>query len=126
MPVAHGEGCYFADDATLDALERDGQVLFRYVDADGAPAGPGDPANPNGSLRAIAGVMNAAGNVAGLMPHPERAAEAILGSDDGLGIIRSLVESAGARPTARPAASRSARDDRGRASRRAAPPPARA
>ena len=94
MPVAHGEGCYVADDATLDELERDGQVLFRYVDAAGAVAGPTDPANPNGSLRAIAGVRNAAGNVAGLMPHPERAAEAILGSDDGMGIVRSLVDSA--------------------------------
>lgn len=96
MPVAHGEGCYFADEGTLDQLERDGQVLFRYVDDDGAIAGPTDPANPNGSLRAIAGVLNAAGNVAGLMPHPERAAEAILGSDDGMGIIRSLVDSAAA------------------------------
>lgn len=95
MPVAHGEGCYYADDAMLDALERDRQVLFRYVDGAGAPAGPDDPHNPNGSLRAIAGVLNRAGNVAGLMPHPERAAEAILGSDDGRGIIRSLVESAG-------------------------------
>ena len=94
MPVAHGEGRYYADEATLDALERDGQVIFRYVDGAGTPAVPGDPANPNGSLRAIAGVMNAAGNVAGLMPHPERAAEGILGSDDGLGIVRSLVESA--------------------------------
>jgi phosphoribosylformylglycinamidine synthase len=94
MPVAHGEGCYFADDDTLDALERDGQVLFRYVNADGEPAAPADPANPNGSLRAIAGVLNKVGNVAGLMPHPERAAEAILGSDDGLGIVRSLVDSA--------------------------------
>jgi len=94
MPVAHGEGCYYADDATLDALERDGQVLFRYVDNTGAPAGPSDPQNPNGSLRAIAGVLNRAGTVAGLMPHPERAAEAVLGSDDGMGIIRSLVESA--------------------------------
>jgi len=94
MPVAHGEGRYYADDATLDGLERDGRILFRYVDGAGAPATPSDPANPNGSLRAIAGVLNAAGNVAGLMPHPERAAEAILGSDDGMGIIRSLVESA--------------------------------
>jgi phosphoribosylformylglycinamidine synthase I len=94
MPVAHGEGRYYADDATLDALERDGQVIFRYVDLTGAPAGPEEAANPNGSLRAIAGVMNAAGNVAGLMPHPERASEAILGSDDGMGIVRSLVESA--------------------------------
>jgi phosphoribosylformylglycinamidine synthase subunit PurQ / glutaminase len=94
MPVAHGEGRYYADDETLNAIERDGRVLFRYVDATGGAAGPGSPANPNGSLRAIAGVLNAAGNVAGLMPHPERAAEAILGSDDGMGIVRSLVESA--------------------------------
>jgi phosphoribosylformylglycinamidine synthase I len=94
MPVAHGEGCYYADDATLDALERDGQVIFRYVDGSGEDAQPGDPANPNGSLRAICGVLNAKGNVAGLMPHPERAAEAVLGSADGMGIIRSLVESA--------------------------------
>ena len=100
MPVAHGEGCFYADAATLDELERDGQVLFRYAHEDGATADEtGDPANPNGSLRAIAGVMNAAGNVAGLMPHPETAVEAILGSDDGLGIIRSFVESAAARAT---------------------------
>jgi len=94
MPIAHGEGCYFADAATLDDLERSGQVLFRYVRADASPAGDDDAANPNGSLRAIAGVMNAAGNVAGLMPHPERASEAILGSEDGLGILRSFVEAA--------------------------------
>ncbi len=95
MPIAHGEGCFFADDATLDELERDGRVLFRYVDADGTVAGTeADPANPNGSLRAIAGVLNARGNVAGLMPHPERAADALLGSDDGLPILRSLVEAA--------------------------------
>ena len=95
MPIAHGEGCYFADPATLDALERDGRVLFRYVGPDGATAAEDDrAANPNGSLRAIAGVLNDAGNVAGLMPHPERAAEAILGSDDGAAIVRSLVESA--------------------------------
>ncbi len=101
MPVAHGEGCYYADEATLDQLERDGQVLFRYARPDGAVAlGPNDPANPNGSLRAIAGVSNAAGNVAGLMPHPERAAEAILGSDDGMWLIRSLVESTAERAAA--------------------------
>jgi phosphoribosylformylglycinamidine synthase I len=100
MPVAHGEGCFYADAATLDELERDGQVLFRYAHEDGAAADEtGDPANPNGSLRAIAGVMNTAGNVAGLMPHPETAVEAILGSDDGLGIIRSFVDSAAARAT---------------------------
>jgi phosphoribosylformylglycinamidine synthase subunit PurQ / glutaminase len=98
MPVAHGEGCYFADPDELDALEREGQVLFRYAHADGTPADEtGDPANPNGSLRGIAGVMNAAGNVAGLMPHPETAVEAVLGSADGLGIIRSFVESAAER-----------------------------
>jgi phosphoribosylformylglycinamidine synthase I len=95
MPIAHGEGCYFAEDATLDALEAEGRVLFRYVDPAGDRASEDDRvANPNGSLRAIAGVMNAAGNVAGLMPHPERASEAILGSEDGAGIVRSLVESA--------------------------------
>ncbi len=101
MPIAHGEGCYYADAATLDALERDGQVLFRYVTAAGGRAGddPGalDPANPNGSLRAIAGVMNATGTVAGLMPHPERASEAVLGSADGLGILRSFADAAAAR-----------------------------
>jgi phosphoribosylformylglycinamidine synthase subunit PurQ / glutaminase len=101
MPVAHGEGCFYADAATLDELERDGQVLFRYAREDGTTAGEaGDAANPNGSLRAIAGVMNAAGNVAGLMPHPETAVEALLGSDDGLGIIRSFVDSAAERATA--------------------------
>jgi phosphoribosylformylglycinamidine synthase len=97
MPVAHGEGCYYADDVTLDALERDGGVLFRYAREDGTPAEPDDPANPNGSLRAIAGVTNAAGNVAGLMPHPETAVEGLLGSDDGLAIIRSFVDSAARR-----------------------------
>jgi phosphoribosylformylglycinamidine synthase subunit PurQ / glutaminase len=101
MPVAHGEGCYFAEPATLDGLEASGGVLFRYVRDDGTAAGgEEDRANPNGSLRAIAGVTNADGNVAGLMPHPETAVEAVLGSDDGLGIIRSLVESAAERAAA--------------------------
>ena len=95
LPVAHGEGCWFADPATADAVEHDGQVLFRYARADGTVAGgEEDRANPNGSLRAVAGVTNARGNVGGLMPHPETAVEGILGSADGLGIIRSLVESA--------------------------------
>jgi phosphoribosylformylglycinamidine synthase I len=95
MPIAHGEGCYFGDPAALDELEAARGVLFRYVDADGRRAAEDDrDSNPNGSLRAIAGVVNVRGNVAGLMPHPERAAEAILGSDDGAGIIRSLVDSA--------------------------------
>ena len=95
VPVAHGEGCYYADEATLDELERDGQVLFRYVRDDGTPAiDPDEHANPNGSLRAIAGVSNKAGNVAGLMPHPERMSESILGTDGGMQVVRSLVESA--------------------------------
>ena len=102
MPVAHGEGAYFADEATLDELEADGQVLFRYVDprTGERAGGEEDRANPNGSLRAIAGVTNAAGNVAGLMPHPETAVEAVLGSDDGLAIIASFVASAAERERA--------------------------
>jgi phosphoribosylformylglycinamidine synthase len=101
MPVAHGEGAFHADEATLDALEANGQVLFRYVHEDGERAGgEEDRANPNGSLRAIAGVTNAAGNVAGLMPHPETAVEELLGSDDGLGIIASFVASAAERERA--------------------------
>ena len=101
MPVAHGEGAFYADSATLDELESAGGVLFRYVRPDGATAADEDDrANPNGSVRAIAGVINAAGNVAGLMPHPETAVEAVLGSDDGLGIIASFVASAAERATA--------------------------
>ena len=97
LPIAHGEGCFFADPATLDELEASGGVLFRYATPDRRIADEDDrEANPNGSLRAIAGVTNAAGNVGGLMPHPERAAEAVLDSDDGLAILRSLVESAAA------------------------------
>ncbi|MDP8904063.1 MAG: phosphoribosylformylglycinamidine synthase subunit PurQ [Chloroflexota bacterium] len=84
LPIAHGEGCYYAMPAELDALERRGGVLFRYVPPEG---------NPNGSLRDIAGVVDAGGRVAGLMPHPERAAEPLLGSDDGIYLLRSLVDS---------------------------------
>jgi phosphoribosylformylglycinamidine synthase len=95
IPVAHGEGCYYADEATLNEIEASGQVLWRYVHEDGTPAlDPDDPANPNGSLRAIAGVSNAAGNVAGLMPHPERMSEGVLGTDEGMQLIRSLADSA--------------------------------
>jgi len=84
LPVAHGEGNYFLPDADLDVLEARGGVLFRYT----APEG-----NPNGSARDIAGVVDAGGRVCGLMPHPERAAEAVLGSEDGMLVFRSLVES---------------------------------
>ncbi|MDP9244098.1 MAG: phosphoribosylformylglycinamidine synthase subunit PurQ [Chloroflexota bacterium] len=87
LPISHGEGRYFADEATLDELETSGRVVLRYSDASGAvtPA-----ANPNGSLRGIAGIVNRRGNVLGLMPHPERASDAELGGDDGLRLFRSL------------------------------------
>jgi phosphoribosylformylglycinamidine synthase len=84
MPIAHGEGCYWLPEAELDALDQAGQVLFRYAGPEG---------NPNGSERDIAGVIDVGGRVAGLMPHPERASERLLGSDDGMHLIRSLVES---------------------------------
>ena len=88
IPIAHGEGSYFAEPATLAELEAHQQVLFRYCD----PAGQStDAANPNGTLNHIAGLMNRRGNVCGLMPHPERAAEAILGSTDGAGLFQSLM-----------------------------------
>jgi phosphoribosylformylglycinamidine synthase len=87
VPIAHGEGNYFADDATLDALERNRQVVFRYCDADGRVT---RESNPNGSARNIAGICNAGRNVLGMMPHPERCAEELLGNTDGLGIFRSI------------------------------------
>jgi len=87
LPISHGEGRYVADEATLDALERDGRVVLRYTDADGRVS---PEANPNGSERGIAGIVNARGNVLGLMPHPERAAESEVGGTDGLRLFRSL------------------------------------
>jgi len=87
VPVAHGDGCYFADAETLSVLNLNRQVLWRYCNAAGEST---DEANPNGSVDHIAGVCNEARNVAGLMPHPERASEALLGSDDGLLIFQSL------------------------------------
>jgi phosphoribosylformylglycinamidine synthase I len=94
IPIAHLEGNYFCDAATLTELERNKQIVFRYVHADGRDAGPDDfDANPNGALHAIAGLCNRERNVVGLMPHPERAGEAGLGSSDGLVILRSMVES---------------------------------
>jgi phosphoribosylformylglycinamidine synthase len=79
MPVAHGEGCYIADERTLDQLEAEERTTLRYLD------------NPNGSLRDIAGILNETRNVMGLMPHPERAAEPLMGSSDGLVILQSVV-----------------------------------
>jgi phosphoribosylformylglycinamidine synthase I len=87
LPVKHGEGCYVADEVTLAALEERGQVVFRYTDRSGRLT---PEANPNGSLNNIAGVCNAARNVVGLMPHPEHAAERLLGCDDGLKLFRSV------------------------------------
>jgi phosphoribosylformylglycinamidine synthase I len=93
LPIAHGEGNYVADEKTLDALFANRQVLFTYCDAEGRATTAG---NPNGSARHIAGITNRAGNVLGLMPHPERASEAILGSADGLGIFTSILAGAAA------------------------------
>lgn len=81
LPIAHADGSYFADQATLDELEANHQVVFRYAEE-----------NPNGSLNNIAGICNRAGNVLGMMPHPERAVEAILGNTDGLRVFKSLLE----------------------------------
>jgi phosphoribosylformylglycinamidine synthase len=97
LPISHGEGRYVADDATLDALEADDRVVLRYVTDDGRAAPEG---NPNGSERGIAGIVNAAGNVLGLMPHPERAAEPEVGGSDGLRLFRSLERWLQARPAA--------------------------
>ncbi len=80
IPIAHGEGCYTADDHTLDQLEREDRVLFRYVD------------NPNGSMRNIAGILNERRNVMGMMPHPDRASHPLMGSTDGLIVWRSVVQ----------------------------------
>ena len=93
IPVAHGEGRYAADADTLKALEGEGQVVFRYSNSDGERDAT---SNPNGSANDIAGIVNAAGNVLGMMPHPERAVDALLGSDDGRGIFESLLARVGA------------------------------
>jgi phosphoribosylformylglycinamidine synthase subunit PurQ / glutaminase len=79
LSIAHGEGCYFADERTLDQLEAEDRIAFRYVD------------NPNGSLRDIAGILNSRRNVLGMMPHPERATEPLMGSSDGLVVFQSMV-----------------------------------
>ncbi len=89
LPVAHGEGCYYADPETLQALEDNRQVVWRYCDREGNVTAA---ANPNGSARNIAGVCNPAGNVLGMMPHPERAAEALLGNADGRRLFLSAID----------------------------------
>jgi phosphoribosylformylglycinamidine synthase I len=88
IPIAHGEGCYFADDATLEKLKANRQILWQYCDAGGNIT---DKANPNGSVLNIAGICNERRNVGGLMPHPDRASESILGSDDGKWIFESVI-----------------------------------
>jgi phosphoribosylformylglycinamidine synthase len=96
IPIAHGEGRFYADEATLDQLEQNGQVLFRYCDEDGALS---QTANPNGSMRNIAGICNEARNVFGMMPHPERACATALGNTDGRKVFRKLFASVlGAEP----------------------------
>ena len=91
IPIAHGEGNYFADTQTLQSLIDHDQIVFRYCDEKGKMT---QDSNPNGSLENIAGIINAQGNVLGMMPHPERASENILGSEDGKKIFQSIVKSA--------------------------------
>ncbi|MCH9009442.1 MAG: phosphoribosylformylglycinamidine synthase subunit PurQ, partial [Chloroflexi bacterium] len=90
LPISHAEGNYFADAETLQRLESEGRVLFRYCDADGEVTGE---ANPNGSLANIAGITNERGNVLGMMPHPERCCDPLLGGVDGKLIFQSIIES---------------------------------
>ncbi len=90
LPVAHGEGCYYAEPETLAELEANHQVLFRYCDRDGKITSMG---NPNGSLNNIAGICNRQGNVIGMMPHPERASDPLLGSTDGIYLFEGLLQS---------------------------------
>jgi phosphoribosylformylglycinamidine synthase I len=94
LPIAHGEGRYVAPPETLSALERDGRVVFRYCLPDGSIA---ERANPNGSIANIAGICSEGGNVIGLMPHPERAAENELPSQDGLSLLKALIAAGAAR-----------------------------
>lgn len=89
LPIAHNEGSYYADRETIARLESDGRVVFRYADAQGQLTAA---ANINQSLHSIAGIVNERGNVLGMMPHPERAAETLLGSADGLPLLRALLE----------------------------------
>ena len=92
MPIAHGEGNYYAEPDVLERLERNGQIVFRYVNAAGDAS---DESNPNGSIHNIAGITNEARNVVGLMPHPERACELALGSADGRALFESVIDGVG-------------------------------
>ena len=93
LPISHGEGAYHASPDVLRELEETGRILFRYCDAQGVVGGAvGDGANPNGSLHDIAGLLNEQGNVLGMMPHPERASDPLLGGEDGNLIWRSMIE----------------------------------
>lgn len=89
IPIAHGDGCFFIDGPGLEQLKRNDQLLWQYVDAEGEAT---EDANPNGSLENVAGICNRQGNVAGLMPHPERACESLLGGTDGELIFKSLID----------------------------------
>jgi phosphoribosylformylglycinamidine synthase subunit PurQ / glutaminase len=89
LPIAHGEGCYYAEPDTIAELEANQQVLFRYCDQEGKITSAG---NPNGSLNNIAGICNRRGNVVGMMPHPERASDPLLGNTDGMGLFQGLVQ----------------------------------
>jgi len=100
VPIAHGEGAYFADPATLERLQANRQILWNYCDAAGTLT---ERSNPNGSVLGIAGICNEQRNIAGLMPHPERACEPILGSDDGQWIFRSMLHTLAARAPAKAA-----------------------
>jgi phosphoribosylformylglycinamidine synthase I len=100
MPIAHGDGCYFADTETLATLRAKDQILWEYANAAGNPT---DDANPNGSVQNIAGICNAKRNVAGLMPHPERACEPILGGEDGRLIFDGILAYLRERATSRAA-----------------------
>ena len=110
IPIAHFDGNYYAPNKVIDDIRRNGQIVFRYCNADGKVT---DEANVNGSMDGIAGLMNAKGNVMGLMPHPERASEALLGSEDGRVIFASIIKSLERRRPARrrPAVRKKARHD---------------
>jgi phosphoribosylformylglycinamidine synthase len=96
IPIAHADGSYYTDPVTLAALQANAQIVFRYCDADGTVDAQ---ANPNGSLDSIAGIRNAEGNVLGMMPHPERCAEVLLGNEDGRVIFWSMIQAMGSKRT---------------------------